>query len=239
MADGYITAVQDDDTRFTVVSCEGLRIVARKAGADYDGSVDFDGMSLQVWEGGRLLARRVKDGTIAVRGRSVLEIGCGCGAASVMCATAAGGAASVVATDYNPVALVVTRKNLQLNGGGGDGPDLEARVKACILDWDAPPSPSATVETFDVVLAADVLFVTAAARKFHTLFAPLLAAGGTLHLFHEVRRSVVLATGERDVADEPFDAFLALLEESGFASTVTPCADSTADVVHVVATRRA
>lgn len=97
----------------------------------------------ELWASGVKLA-----GVVAQRdvvGLRVLELGCGLGLPSV---AAALGGADVLAADWAPEALDVTRRNAERNG---------ARVETLLADWSRP---AALLERapFDLVLCADVLY---------------------------------------------------------------------------------
>jgi predicted nicotinamide N-methyase len=93
-----------------------------------------------------------------VRGLDVLELGCGLGLPSLV---AARGGARVLATDWADDALELLRANAARNGI-----DLETRK----LDWREPGA----LGTFDLVLAADVLYE----RRYVDVLAELLPGLG-------------------------------------------------------------
>jgi predicted nicotinamide N-methyase len=81
----------------------------------------------------------------SLRGRHTLELGCGLGLPSI---AAALGGAQVLATDWAPEALDVTRRNAERNG---------ARVDTLLADWSRPAELLESAP-FDLVLCADVLY---------------------------------------------------------------------------------
>jgi len=91
------------------------------------------------WGSGQALARFVLDHPERVRGRRVVDLGCGCGIAGLAAARA--GAASVIALDVDPVAREAARHNARRNGLA-----IETRL-------EPPPA-------WDLMLAADVLYET-------------------------------------------------------------------------------
>jgi predicted nicotinamide N-methyase len=95
----------------------------------------------ELWSSGRALADVVLGR--ALRGASVLELGCGLALPS-FAAAAAGG--RVVASDWSEAALELARENASRN---------EVSVDTMLLDWFDPPSDPGW---FDLVLAADVLY---------------------------------------------------------------------------------
>ncbi len=97
----------------------------------------------ELWASGVALAAAVAARDL--RGAQVLELGCGLGLPSVAAALSG---ARVLATDWAPEALEVTRRNAERNG---------ALVETVLADWSAP---DALLERapFDLVLCADVLY---------------------------------------------------------------------------------
>ncbi|MBP2478827.1 putative nicotinamide N-methyase/GNAT superfamily N-acetyltransferase [Crossiella equi] len=93
------------------------------------------------WAGGQAVARYVLDHPGLVAGRRVFDLACGSGLVAIAAARA--GAAAVTACDVDPVALVATRLNAEVNGVA------LAPLVADVL--------SSTVDA-DVVLAGDVFY---------------------------------------------------------------------------------
>ena len=140
---------------------------------------DFDGNEFlpywaEMWASGRALAETVV--VSALRGASVLEIGCGLALPS-FAASLAGG--RVTASDWSPAALSAVSSNASLNG---------LSVDVMELDWFAPPRD---LPRFDLVLAADVLYEE---RNVAAL----------LDLLPGLGRSVLLADPGREVAGRFF-----------------------------------
>ncbi|XP_029378267.1 electron transfer flavoprotein beta subunit lysine methyltransferase [Echeneis naucrates] len=104
------------------------------------------------WPGGQALSRYVLDRPEVCLGRTVLDLGCGCGAAAI--AAKLCGAAHVVANDIDKVASVATQMNCELNG-------LEPPI--CVTDnmIDSEPDP------FDVILLGDMFYDEALATTLH------------------------------------------------------------------------
>lgn len=65
------------------------------------------------WPGGQALARHLLDHPALVCGRRVIDVGCGSGIAAIAAAMA--GAADVLATDIDPVAVAAVRRNAAAN----------------------------------------------------------------------------------------------------------------------------
>lgn len=95
------------------------------------------------WPGARALARYLTDRPEVVRGRRVLELGCG-GALAALAAARAG-ASRVLALDIDPLAGRVAAANAAAN-------DLPFETRVC----DALAQPAEPV--WDVVLAADLWY---------------------------------------------------------------------------------
>jgi predicted nicotinamide N-methyase len=94
-----------------------------------------------VWPAAAVLARCVHDGTIAVVGRRVLEIGCG---GAVVAIAAALGGADVEANDVDAVALHIARRNAGASG---------VALRTTSIDYVAAPLPE-----LDLVLVADLFY---------------------------------------------------------------------------------
>jgi len=96
-----------------------------------------------LWRSGLALARELDPE--AVRGKRVLELGCGLGVPSIVAARAG---AEVQATDADPDALALLERNAEANG---------ARLETALLRWS---EADALLErgSFDLVLASDVLY---------------------------------------------------------------------------------
>jgi len=97
------------------------------------------------WAGGQALARYILDHPQIVRSRSVLDFASGSGLAAI--AAARSGAASVVASDIDPLAREACRLNALLNG---------VRLEVSARDWTT--SAATASQEFDVILAGDVFY---------------------------------------------------------------------------------
>ena len=95
-----------------------------------------------IWPSSMMLAERLLEEK--GEGRSLVELGCGSGLCA--CAAAISGF-DVLATDYYEDALLFTELNTRANAGRA--------AKTRHVDWSAIP---ADLGTFDVVLAADVMY---------------------------------------------------------------------------------
>ena len=142
-----------------------------------------------LWRSGVALARELA--TTDLRGRRVVELGCGLGLPSIVAARAG---AEVLATDTEPEALELVERSAAENG---------VRVRTARADWTSP-DPLVARGPFDLVLAADVLYE-------RTSVAPLLA------LLPRLAAEAWLADPGRPAAD----AFLEQAAEAWDVTTST------------------
>ena len=111
-----------------------------------------------VWSGGAVLARHLAERPEVVAGRTMLDLGSGCGIVAIAAARA--GAAKVCATDLDRYALAATALNAAANG-----------VDVTMLA-DLDPLPQV-----DLVLAGDVFYDARTARQSIPLLDRFQAAG--------------------------------------------------------------
>lgn len=130
-----------------------------------------------LWRSGVALAREL-DRT-PLRGRRVVELGCGLAVPSIV---AARSGAAVVATDSSTEALMLADRNAAENG---------VRLETAAVDWEEPWE-LVQRGPFDLVLAADVLYERA-------------SVGALLSLLPHLSREAWIA----DPGRSPADAFLA------------------------------
>ncbi|HUR92431.1 MAG TPA: methyltransferase domain-containing protein [Gemmatimonadaceae bacterium] len=115
-----------------------------------------------IWPSSMMLAERLLEEKGA--GRSLIELGCGSG----LCACAAAIAGfDVTATDYYDDALAFTQVNARVNA--------KRAVNTRHVDWSAMPED---VGTFDVVIAADVMYEPRYPPMVSAAIYRLLAPGG-------------------------------------------------------------
>ena len=115
----------------------------------------------ELWPSGIALARHVVG--LALAGRRVLELGCGLALPSFAAALAG---ADVLATDWAPEALELVPQNAAANG---------VRVETALLDWGA--AQPLELPSFDLVLAADVLYEERNAQPVLALLGRAVGAG--------------------------------------------------------------
>ncbi len=111
------------------------------------------------WAGGTVLARYLLDHPEAVRGKRVIDLGCGSGIVGIAAMQA--GAEAVTAIDIDPNALAATEVNAQANG---------VAITARIGELQSPPQA-------DLILGGDVFYDQALAEQMIALFTACVASG--------------------------------------------------------------
>jgi predicted nicotinamide N-methyase len=143
------------------------------------------------WAGGQALARYVLDHPDLVRGRSVVDVGCGGGIVAIAAALA--GAASVTAIDIETFAVETTRLNARAN-------DVEIDAQEA--------DPIGTDDGWDVVLVGDLWYEQALAERMAPWLRDLAGRGATV-LTGDLGRAHLPSTGlvelARSVVPTPVD----------------------------------
>lgn len=119
----------------------------------------------ELWPSGRVLAERLAERNLA--GVRVIELGCGIGLPAIV---AAARGADVLATDWYPEALVVTRGNARFT--------LCADLSVAMLDWRDPTPNVLELGPFDLVIGADLLYEKRNGDALAALLPRLVAPGG-------------------------------------------------------------
>lgn len=119
-----------------------------------------------VWPAATVLARGVLDGTIRVRGRRVLDLGCGGAVAGLAAALA--GAVDVEANDIDTVALHVAQRNAGAS---------RVSLRTTAIDYAAAPPPE-----LDVILVADLFYERAVSERLLARLRTAAAAGVEVHV---------------------------------------------------------
>jgi predicted nicotinamide N-methyase len=145
----------------------------------------------ELWPSALALARHLS--TRDLTGVHTIELGCGVGLPTIV-ALARG--ARVLATDHYEAALDFTSHNASTN--------LDREPDTALLDWRTPDTEG--MGTFDLVLAADVLYERKNAAALADLVPKLLAPGG----------EAVFADPRRDEAP----VYLGTMEGNGFEDTI-------------------
>uniref|UniRef100_A0A182RFQ6 ETFB lysine methyltransferase n=1 Tax=Anopheles funestus TaxID=62324 RepID=A0A182RFQ6_ANOFN len=145
------------------------------------------------WPGGQALTRFILDTAHVFRGKSVLDVGCGCGASAI--AALMVGASRVTANDIDPVALQATLLNAELNG---------ITVNQLAFSGDNFISNGADTQTtnqYEVVLIGDLFYDTEIAADLHPWIQRLARAGTEIFIGdpgrHGITETGVLSNMER------------------------------------------
>ena len=147
-----------------------------------------------LWRSGVALARELDSADL--RGKRVVELGCGLGVPSIAAARAG---AEVLATDASAEALELLARNAEANG---------ASIETARVDWDTPDELVAR-GPFDLALGADVLYERASVALLLSLL-PRLAPEAWLAdpgrpaagaFFEEAGRRAVIETRARGVVE--------------------------------------
>lgn len=115
-----------------------------------------------VWPSAAVLARWVLDHPEEVRGKTVIDLGCGGAVAGIAAMIA--GAASVTASDIDAAALSIARENASINGVVLDF-DRKDRLEICLDGGE------------DVLLAADMFYLKTQAAAMKALLNKASARG--------------------------------------------------------------
>lgn len=102
-----------------------------------------------VWPSAAFLGQFLVSCPSFVRGKSVVELGCGVGLPGI-CAGLAG-AKEVLFTDLDPVALQLAKKNVEENG-------VECPTDFAIIDWGDESTWPQPLPACDIIIAAEVLY---------------------------------------------------------------------------------
>ena len=132
------------------------------------------GFASTVWDSSIVLAKYVEKHRGLFANKRVCELGAGCGVVSAALVKA--GCARVVATDL-PENLPLLRENMERNCGENSENGEGARWEVKALTWGADAAV-ALGETFDVVVAADCMYIAEAASDLVDTLAALVPAGG-------------------------------------------------------------
>lgn len=169
--------VHDHETTGTAESYARER-AARHARAAVTAGVHMPYWGL-LWPSGVALAEEALSQPDALRGRRVLELGCGLG---VTATAALDAGASLIAADCFDEALIFTRYNTLRNTGH--------QPHTALLDWRTEAGRAACLAAapFDLLLAADVLYEQENLEPLLALIPHLLTEEGTFWLAEPGRR---------------------------------------------------
>ena len=125
----------------------------------------------ELWPSGVALAGKITCDPRIVRGRRVLELGCGLGVTAVAALKAG---ADLLVTDYSPEALTLCALNALDQAG--------VVPRSLRVNWRDLSSPLHAGEAFPIVLAADVLYERRDVEPLLALVDRVVATGGKLWL---------------------------------------------------------
>jgi predicted nicotinamide N-methyase len=125
----------------------------------------------ELWPSGVALAAKITRDPRIVRGRRVLELGCGLGVTAVAALKAG---ADLLVTDYSSEALTLCALNTLDQAG--------MAPRSLQVNWRDLGSPLHAGEAFPIVLAADVLYERRDVEPLLTLVDRVVAPGGELWL---------------------------------------------------------
>jgi predicted nicotinamide N-methyase len=128
----------------------------------------------ELWPSSIALSEYIVEMQADFKDKRILELGCGTGMLASVFAILD---LNFLATDFEPLALDLTRKNIFRNTG--------KHIEAKFLDWRKPDLN----EKFDIIVAADVIYETRSMGPLIDVFTSLLNTQGTIYLA-EPNRSV-------------------------------------------------
>jgi predicted nicotinamide N-methyase len=133
----------------------------------------------ELWPSGIALGAAILREPDQVRGKRVLELGCGLGVTAIAALKAG---ADLLATDYSPEALALCRMNVRSQAG--------AEPETLKVNWRKPSATflEAAGAGFPVVLAADVVYEARDIEPLLELIERVLSPGGLLWLAEPGRR---------------------------------------------------
>jgi predicted nicotinamide N-methyase len=132
--------VLPDVTELTLFLLNADFSSAALSGEEMQAALNYPAYWAFCWASGQVLARYLLDHPQLVRGKTVLDFGCGSGVAAIAAAKA--GAKRVIACDLDEDALLATRYNAESNGV----------IVELAADF------AAITEPLDLILVADVLY---------------------------------------------------------------------------------
>jgi predicted nicotinamide N-methyase len=196
------------------VRCGGVEVqLARPEAADLaallDAAIEEAPYWAELWPSARALATAVAARDVA--GQRVLEVGCGL-ALPALVAAARGAAA--VASDVDAAPLAFVAESARASG---------LDIATAVVDFAAPPDD---LDPFELVLAADVLYVDASAAQLAASLPRLLDDGGRAVLTCPWR-------GQADRLAAALPAELAVAGRSAVATTSFRGAPMQVDVLEL------
>jgi predicted nicotinamide N-methyase len=147
----------------------------------------------ELWTSALVLSEKILRGD-AMKGKHVLELGCGLGLAGIAAARAG---ADVTLADYDKDALLFARWNALTNLDAA----AAARVRILPLDWREPHTGR-----YDLILGADIVYERRNFAPLTDFFSAALRPGGC----------ILLAEPDRQIGDD----FIAHVRKQGTQVTV-------------------
>ena len=178
---------------------------------DQPDPVKPDLLGLDIWPAALELCTYLAANPSLVSGANVVELGAGVGLPGLLAAHL--GARRVLLTDYEPQVVAHVAQNATLCGV------LDGCSGLC-LDWTKLSLlPAVHAASFDVILAADVLYIQDIMPAFVDTVRMLLSPEkGVALIGHQMRRALVLdetGTPEMIDVDVSFNTFKQLCEQAG------------------------
>jgi predicted nicotinamide N-methyase len=155
-------------------------------------SSDLDLLGLDVWPAAMTLCEYIAQHPDLVRNKRVIELGAGVGLPGLVAGKV--GASEALITDYDAQVVARAHENAVECG-------LENVCRGVIVDWKTILDEELK-GSFDVVLAADVMYMSSIVGDFVRTMAACMKPGtGRLLLTHQCRHSLVDDGGELKVVD--------------------------------------
>eukprot|EP01045_Picozoa_sp_COSAG04_P023065 COSAG04_NODE_2687_length_3737_cov_193.453546_3_plen_342_part_00 len=141
------------------------------AGGDAQRHTPPAGLGTCVWEGALALLRALELSPSLLRGKTVLELGCGTGLVALACAAL--GARRVVATDNDATVLALAKRNVAAH------PGLAPAVAVQEYAWGGDEAAIAALGgPFDLVIGADITYDLRQAEALREDFSRLARTDG-------------------------------------------------------------
>lgn len=171
-----------------------------------------DLLGLDIWPAAIELCSYISDNPALVAGKSVLELGAGVGLPGLLAGRL--GASKVVLTDYEPQVVAHMAHNTYLCNIS------ETICTGLCLDWTKLDElPAEHAAAFQIILAADVLYIADIMPGFVAAMCALLEPHGVVIIGHQTRRALVLdetKTPKMINDDVAFAEFRKLCLQAGF-----------------------
>lgn len=138
----------------------------------------------RLWSSSYALVEHLSCHSHLVRDKSVIELGAGVGACGLACASL--GAESVTITDRDDATLALAHANALRNGWFDGTRACEVSVRR--LDWGDATTYDARADGYDLVIAADVVYLEEHARELASAVSAHVGASGRFVCAFGVRK---------------------------------------------------